>query len=445
MVRKNILENFMTSLLNSLFGVIIFVLSLLAFNMPYEFAIVPKVAALLPIFQRGCGALLIICFVLLYGSRLRVFRDNWYLLALAGFLAVLIYSTVINQVDLPGALSDSGLFALANGLLFAVFLKVNPRRYLLILFFVYFLINIANTYTVFATAGRGMWHDWQGYMDPTYSLVGNYNLGIMYVMPMAIAGTVWASKYGRWLQILNYIAIIMSMVMAWKCSSDTQLIIYGLMIVVLFLNDIMHAFKGLYMVLRIFNSAVFIAIDLVLFYLVVMANKAAFIAKIGYEGDFHGRYNIWEVSKSWILQKPIFGNGVETLDYTASKWMPYTDAGHSHCFFLEVPYKTGIVGTVIFAIMLVLVIIAIFRARNIHVKWLLSAMLGLTYLAGIVESYPVVFMITVLSLCYYIAHSDRDEAIEAEQFKQRINARYRRTEERKKTRYANEYEDEDEV
>ena len=50
-------------------------------------------------------------------------------------------------------------------------------------------------------------------------------------------------------------------------------------------------------------------------------------------------------------------------------------------------------------------------------------------------------MILVLALCYYIASSDRDEAIEEESFRRRIDARYRRTEERKQTRYADREDD----
>lgn len=435
MTKTNGFNKFINTLLNSLFGVILFVVSVLVFHMPYEIAIIPRVAGLLPILQNACGAILIICFLLLYISKPHYFKDIWFLILAAAFLAVLIYSTSINQVDMQGAMSDSGLFALFNILILAIFIKVNPKRYLFIFYIIYLVVSIANTYTVFSTAGVGMWHDWQTYLDPTYSLVGNFNLGIMFAMPMLIAGTVWSSKYGRWLKPINYLVGMSLIAMAIKCSSDTQLIVYGLTILIMILNDLMHAAKGLYKILRIFNAAVLFAIDFIIFFVTVVLNRMDFFAKIGYDGDFHGRRNIWNIAKSWIVEKPVFGNGVETLDYTASKWMPYTDAGHAHCFFLEVPYQTGLVGSVIFLAMVVVAIIAILRAKNIHIKWLTGSLMAVTFMAGIVESYPMVFMIIVIALCYYIAVKDRDEAAEDAVFDEKVRARFKATQERKKTRY----------
>ena len=51
------------------------------------------------------SGLLLIAFFLLYGSSLTVFRGNWALWAAAGFVGVLIFSTVMNGGDLEGAFS----------------------------------------------------------------------------------------------------------------------------------------------------------------------------------------------------------------------------------------------------------------------------------------------------------------------------------------------------
>lgn len=410
----NGVTKFTTSLLNSFFGVILFVVSCAAFFLPYEIRIVPQIAELLPKVQLVCCGILIICFLLLYASCVRVFRDNWMLWASVIFIALLIYATYINYADMGSALSDKGLLALANLLLFAVFFKVNPKRYLLIFYFIYLIFMAANNYSVFATWGTGMWNEWQTYLDDTYSLVGNYNLGIMYAMPVFITGSVWASKYGRWLEIINYLACFSCIWMAFKCHSVAQIIAYVVVLFVFILNDIMHAAPGFYKFLQIFNSAVLMIAVTILFFCIVVFEKLELLEKLGFDGDFHGRRAIWNNSMELIAQKPIFGNGVETIGTTASKFAE-TQAAHSHCFFLEVPYLTGIVGTVIFIAMIVICIIAVFRAKNIHTKWLLSALMGTTFLAAVVESYPTVFMIIVPGLVYYIAKKDREEELEKEE------------------------------
>ena len=142
----NTFEITIRKILDSAAGILLFIVSLAAFYMPYEIRIIPAVAQALPMARYILSGLLLIAFFLLYGSSLTVFRGNWALWAAAGFVGVLIFSTVMNGGDLEGALGTYGLAGLFLVMDIAVFFKVNPKKYLLIAFFLLLLVNIANTY-----------------------------------------------------------------------------------------------------------------------------------------------------------------------------------------------------------------------------------------------------------------------------------------------------------
>jgi len=167
----NAAEKFMNKVLNSALGIVLFILTMAAFYLPFEVEICPPVLKVLPYFRWVCGVLIIIAFFVLYASRLRVFRDNWYLLAAVAFIAVLIYSTYLNYADVQSVLGKKGLTAIFALLNMAVFLRVNPKRYLLIAFFWYLLINIANTYCLYHFWGVGLWEVWGVRRDELITLV----------------------------------------------------------------------------------------------------------------------------------------------------------------------------------------------------------------------------------------------------------------------------------
>ena len=184
----NSVERATRTVLNSFAGIVIFIVSILAFYLPYEIRIIPAVENILPYIRSICGGLLIIAFLFLYCSRVRVFRDNWYLWAALAFFGILVLSTKQNDVYMEGVLSDGALTGIFFVLAVAVFFKVNLKKYLLITFFIFLVFCIANTYTVWAYYGVGMWVEWQSYRDTYYTLIGNYNGGIEIVIPMAICG-----------------------------------------------------------------------------------------------------------------------------------------------------------------------------------------------------------------------------------------------------------------
>ena len=191
----NKVEFYTTKLLNSAAGVLLFLVSMAAFYLPYEVRIIPVVKQYLVPVRLVCAGLLILALFFLYCSSLTFFRGNWALLAACAFVGVLIFSTRMNGGDMENALGTYGLAGVFLVMTIAVFFRVNPKKYLLLAFFLLLAANIANIYTVYHYWGVGMWEEYGLYRNIFFTLVGNYNGGIEYVLPMAICGSAYAARY----------------------------------------------------------------------------------------------------------------------------------------------------------------------------------------------------------------------------------------------------------
>lgn len=400
----NAVERFMNKILNSALGIVLFILTMAAFYLPFEVEICPPVLKVLPYFRFVCGALIVIAFFILYASRLRVFRDNWYLLAAVVFIAVLIYSTYINYADMQGVLGKKGLTAIFALLNMAVFLRVNPKKYLLIAFFWYLLINIANTYCLYRFWGVGLWEVWGVRRDELITLVGNYNGGVEFVLPMAVCGSAYAHRYGKWLEYLNYAAMIMSLAMAFKCDSLTQIAVFAAIMVFMIIGDISMIARPVAKTVRwILNPMVLVGINGLVYLTVIWLGRAQIFAKLGIDTGFHGRRHIWDMAIYYIQQKPILGHGLEDVDTVASKIYGYA---HAHSFFLHTHYMTGIIGFSLIVIMLIIVIISWFRVKNDRVAYVMSFMMCCLCMTNLFEMYTVPFFVYTLGIIYYIGKTD---------------------------------------
>ncbi|MBQ9030482.1 MAG: O-antigen ligase family protein [Parasporobacterium sp.] len=407
--RVNIVEKATASVLDSVLGFVIFLVSLAAFYLPFEIRIIPEVARVLPIVRYVCAGILLVSFFFLYGSTLTVFRRNWALWAAAGFTGVLIFSTVMNGGDLESALGTSGLAGLFLVMDIAVFFRVNPKKYLLTAFFFLLAINIANTCTVYEYCikrGTGMWDVYGISTNWFFSLVGNYNGGIEYILPMAICGSAYAHRYGKWLDIFNYAGMIMSLIMAIKVDSLTQVVVFAALLVFMVIGNVAMLSDGFAKVLKVvFQPVIFVAVDFAILVSVVIINQSNWVARLGIDPDFHNRRHVWNMSMEWIAQKPIWGSGQETITVEASKITGYA---HSHCTYLEAAYKTGFVGCVFLLLLLAAAVVAIYRNRHGRLSYILTGQLFLFGLAAVAETYPMVYVMLCLGLIYYIAKNTNE-------------------------------------
>ncbi len=405
----NAVERTTKKVLNSILGMIIFLVAQAAFYLPTEVEMIPEVQQYLPYARWITGGFLIIAFLVLFCSRVRVFRDNWYLFASVVFIGILIYSTYINETDMEGALGSKALAAVFLLLNLAVFFSVNPKKFMLIAFFLFLAINIVNTYTVFKYFGIGMWEEWHVYRNEFYSLVGNYNGGVEFVLPMAICGSAYAHRFGAWIEFLNYPAMAMSVIMAIKCNSLTQIVVFCVILAFMIVGDICIASKRFARFIRLLlNPIVLIGVDIAAYVAIIWMNITDPVSKLGFDPGFHGRRHIWDMAIDWIHQKPVWGNGLETVVDKSQKIYGYA---HCHSWFLEITYMTGIIGTAAALIMIIIVIVQLCRTKNNRLSFILSGMYFAVCLTNLFETYTVTFFVLSLGLIYYLAKNENTEYI----------------------------------
>ncbi|MCF0142931.1 MAG: O-antigen ligase family protein [Parasporobacterium sp.] len=388
-------------ILDSIFGIVLCLVSAFVFYVPYEIEIIPKWHNIFEIARPICLILLVIFFFLLYISGKDFFKNNIALFIGLAFLGYLIYRTWQTGGDMTEAMTTEGFYGIPLMLVFAIFIKTNPRKYLVLLFFLYAAVCAANIYTVFKYDGIGMWEVYEEYRNTVFSLVGNYNVGIRYFMPMVFCGAAYSYLYSWWLQPINYIMIIANIVMAFKANSDTQIYVFIASMAVIIVTDIIKAAPKSYKFFRIFNGVTLAVLNLLIFAFVVPFNRL-WLGTIGPATDFHNRLYIWDGTMEMIKANPITGYGLEEVVTFASKF-PGHNPAHCHCFYLELPYCTGLIGVVLFLALVVITLIAVMKAKKPGIRFLMGGLLFCVFLASIFESYLFSYCVMMLVMAYYIS------------------------------------------
>jgi len=201
----------------------------------------------------------------------------------------------------------------------------------------------------------------------------------------------------------------MSLYMAIRCESVTQIIAFVAIMGFMVLGDIAMLSDGFAKALKlVFQPAIFVGLDLAAFIFVVVIDKSNWVQRLGLDPDFHNRRHIWNMAMDWIKANPVWGSGQETVAAEASKITGYA---HAHCTYLETAYKTGFVGTVFLILMLVAAVVAIYRNRHGRVSYILTILLFLFGLACVAEAYPMPYVLLCLGLVYYTAkHTNETES-----------------------------------
>ena len=90
------------------------------------------------------------------------------------------------------------------------------------------------------------------------------------------------------------------------------------------------------------------------------------------------RTEVWDAALSAIQKKPILGHGYQTFVFS-----PIIETTHNE--FIEMLYKTGIVGLILFLLLLVVVIILLFKHRKAAMTRLIALFVGAFFLLFTVE------------------------------------------------------------
>lgn len=128
-------------------------------------------------------------------------------------------------------------------------------------------------------------------------------------------------------------------------------------------------------------------------------------------GDLTFRTVVWDGALEAIKQKPLIGHGYNTYVYS-------TEVVTTHNEYLEILYKAGIVGLVIFIAILAITVYKLFKNRKDSLGGWISLFLGAFFLMFVVEQYSFAFFIFILIFAWRIPDLRR---LAAEQESERLS------------------------
>lgn len=116
---------------------------------------------------------------------------------------------------------------------------------------------------------------------------------------------------------------------------------------------------------------------------------------------FTGRTKIWNAGIYWFLKSPLIGNGVNNVDNERLKLVGFE---HCHNYFLQILYRSGILGFLFFIIIIFLVMkkLSYLGASNKYVKFISYSIFCFLILFQ-VEAYPTLdYFLVIATLAYHI-------------------------------------------
>lgn len=129
--------------------------------------------------------------------------------------------------------------------------------------------------------------------------------------------------------------------------------------------------------------------------------------------DLTHRTDVWDAAFRVIKEKPVIGHGYQTFVYS-----DIIETTHNE--FLEILYKTGIVGLVIFLAILVLVIYWLFKNRkNQQTQWI-ALFTGAFLLMFVMEQYAFSFFFYLFIFAYYSHELKKKKEEQDQRFMERI-------------------------
>ncbi len=148
----------------------------------------------------------------------------------------------------------------------------------------------------------------------------------------------------------------------------------------------------------LFNSITYAACGLIMNILFVILRKQSLfewliVDILNKRIDLTYRTDVWDSAFQAIKESPVIGHGYQTFTYL--------NVETTHNEFLEILFKTGIIGLIFFLAILVFIIYRLFKNRkNEQIQWT-SMFLGAFFLMFVMEQYAFVYFFYLFIFAYY--------------------------------------------
>ena len=351
----------------------------------------------------------VVILFLLFKDRLFKKIPRVIFLLFAALLLVMCIASVTGGGSLKRALEYS--FATLILCLFFEYGILKDLRSLLIAEMIFFgALTVLNFLSILVFK-NGMYY----YLDYYYDcwLLGFKSGHIPYQMAFLFFAVLYAALYNKKRMYIVYIGLAIVAASNWIVKNRTALIILIPIIII-------AVFPKLLKFTKVLNVLTYTGIGLVMNLLFVVFRRADLfswlIVDIMHKRvDLTHRTEVWDKAFEAISGKPVLGHGYQTFVFS-----DIIETTHNE--FVEVLYKTGIIGLVIFLAIIGYAVYKLFKSRKILAAQWVALFLGAFFLMFVMEQYAFSFF---FYLFLFTVHSKDLERLKEEQERRRQESVFR--------------------
>jgi len=396
-----LLRNRINSILNSWFGVMLVVIALFFIQTPYFFSVFPAIIAAKNYVRLAVFLVLMICVVLLHADFRSVLREELLLWGCVIWGVVLCISMWINDKGVDYVIKDLILPSLVAILVISVFSHINAKRFLLVLFIYFLIINTINNASVMFFNNTGIWLGPYGEMSPEYVFFSHVNGGITCGINSILFGCLYSKSYNKNWDFVNIVNIMYSLFTAIIIDCKVQIITYIAAGVALGLSYFTVKKNWFMRVLRWVNLKTIMIFNVLVFLAVVVLGNTGWIEVLGMDPNMHSRRQLWDVILGSCLEQPILGHGFISWFNAVNAYGTLKTFWHQHSIYLQILYETGLIGAAIFTFIFVVSIRSLNKSQNINIRFIAGILVGIFFLSMVVDICERSQIFLLLAVCYY--------------------------------------------
>lgn len=335
----------------------------------------------------------------------RSLKLDWGLILVLLLQLCLVFSSVINRANISYSIKKLLMIA-SVVLLTSKNLKNNATGFIKSVYWLLYLCITIHFVTLFVFPNGifTSYYEYQGTQIPylKHWFLSTGNNYVLFVLPAFFLDRIRLHHWGKKTDLISLTLYLMGFFGMFKSIASTSLIACALFVFFAVLVE----WKKIPMP----SLKVYILLGVAFFVLLVFGDLGNVLGRLMGKAEgtvtFTGRTRIWELAVDWIRQRPVFGYGYEREALLISKLGGNGYATHCHNLYLDLCYRTGLVGLGVFLVMLWRCARPLKRRRHHPMSILLSFTLFL-YLAVLfqMEAYfNLTLFYMLLTFGFHVEH-----------------------------------------
>ncbi len=333
----------------------------------------------------------------------RAFKPNVAISLVLAIQLALIFSTVLNHGNFTFSVKKM-LMIMAVVMLTHKNLKINARGFIRDIYWLLFVCISIHfvTLLLFPTGIYTSYYEIYNQMIPylRHWFLSTGNNYVIFVLPAFFLDRLRLRDEGKRTDVYSLLLWFMGFFGMLKSSASTSLAACFLFVVFVLIIEWKNIPMPPFWTYVLFGVA--------LFAMLVYGNLGGIVGELLGVGpiDFTGRTRIWAKASEWAAQSPIFGYGLEYQKLLIEKMGGNNVATHCHNLYMDLFYRSGLVGLGLFLATLVLCGFSIAKRKDHPMSKLIGFTLFL-YL-GILFQMEAYFNLTLFYILVMFAFHTED-------------------------------------